>query len=161
MSSIIPSFEGIFITSKERIFSSVIDAHIPNIQKNHPSAIVPTIDAKYPFVVSHSRNNFYSGSMSGIFVELKQDICEFDYEEAYKYRDELMDFLCDGKAKFLKLPDGRVWMIMVVDNPNEAQEMNTEKFTTSFSWAEIGDCESVKDLYDNDFIDISLARRLR
>lgn len=159
VNSIVPRFDGIFIASRDKIFSSVIEAYTPQIQKNKPSALVNTIDSKYPFVVSHSKNNYYSGSMSGVFVEQKQSGCELDFEQAHRYRHDLLEFLCDGKAKFLKLDDGRMWMIAVVDNPAESQDSDTQKVVTSFAWAEIGGAESAQDLYENGFIDVSAVRR--
>lgn len=157
VNEITSKFSGIFIVNNDNIFSSVLEPQNSS-QRNHKKAIVETIDKKYPFVISQSSNNYDSGSASAVFVELNEKNCMFDFDNAYKYRKRLKDWLADSSAKVLKLENGDIWMVMIVDPISDVQEANTAKVTTSFGWAEIGDVENIDDLIDNGFIDIDPRR---
>ena len=151
--STLSQFEGMFIIEKEQAFNTILDVEIQS-QKNRPNSTVNTIDRKYPYVVSNGQNNYYSGSASGVFIELDYDNCQFKTKEGWQYREQLMEFLQNGKPKILKHDDGRMWLVAIVDNPSESASEHPDKVTTTFNWVEIGDCKSGTDLYDNNFIDV-------
>jgi len=149
---ITPRFDGLFVLDRDYIFYSMMEHYIPQIEQNHAAGIIPTIEKVYPFSISNSANNYTSGSVSGIFAEIED--CEIDFQGMYKYQKGFLKWLADGRPKFLKYYNGETWMITVHDNPRRAQEVNTEKYTVSFSWTEIGDAESEADLLLNGFIDL-------
>lgn len=158
VNSITAQFRGMFVVSKEEIFKSLLEMRYGD-EKNHNTTSVRTIDRKFPFIVNHSKNNFYSGDVEGVFVPFVKEKCEFDFDAAYKYREHFMDFLANGQAKFLKLEDGRIWMMVVADNnPSETQEDYVKKFTTSFGWTEVGSVDDADDYFQNGFIDDELYR---
>lgn len=153
VNSITTSFKGMFVVSKEKIFKSLLEMRYSD-EKNHNTTSVRTIDRKFPFIVNHSKNNFYSGDVEGVFVPFRKETCDFDFDAAYKYREDLMEFLANGQAKFLKLEDGRIWMMVVSDNnPKETQDDYVKKFTTSFGWTEVGNVHNTDDYFQNGFID--------
>lgn len=153
INSIIPQFEGIFVLDKDHIFFSQIEAYIPQTERNHPVGVIPTIAKKYPFTVSHSENNYDSGSVTGVFMKINE-ACDFDFKESQKYQKELMEWLANGKAKFLKDDDGSVWMIFVSSNPTKVKERDINKYTIAFNWVEIADANDTIALLNEDFIDI-------
>jgi hypothetical protein len=102
INTITPQFEGVFVLDREHIFVSQIEAYVPQIERNHPIGVVPTAARKYPFTVSNSENNYDSGNVTGVFMKIREDICEFDFKESMKYQRELMEWLANGKPKFLK-----------------------------------------------------------
>ncbi|MEG2380993.1 MAG: hypothetical protein RSB38_04785 [Oscillospiraceae bacterium] len=157
LNSITPKFDGVFILTKSQIFNSLFDINT-QIARNHPTSTVNTIEGKYPFVVSHSKNNYYSGSVSATFVEVDTRECSLKVKEGYAYRKKLLDFLCDGSPKMLKLYTGEVFLIMVTENPQEDRLQYSDKVTTSFAFTEIGDSESTLDLYENGLIDIDISK---
>lgn len=157
INSITPRFDGIFILTKAQIFNSLFDIDI-QVTKNHPTNTVNTIEGKYPFVVSHSKNNYYSGNVSATFVEVDQNECALKTKDGYSYRKTLLNFLCDGSPKILKLYTGEVFLIMVTENPQENRLQYSDKVTTSFSFTEIGDSEDTLDLYANGLIDIDISK---
>lgn len=148
-------FPGLFIVEKEQRFDTILETAI-STQKNRPSAIVNTLGRKYPYVILNGENNYYSGNVSAIFIEKDIERCYWRIKDGYNYRKNLLEFLCNGKPKILKYYDGRIWMISIVDNPTEAVDSHEDAPTTSFSWAEIGNCESSIDLYTYGFIDVNL-----
>lgn len=151
--TVLSEFNGVFILEKDRTFKTILETNIPS-QKNRPSATVNTLGRKYPFVVSNGMNNYYSGSVKGVFIELDYDNCELKTKGARKYREELMEFLQNGMPKILKYEDGRIWMVSIVGTPSEATDGHHDKVVTTFDWVEIGDYNSNADLYSNNFVDI-------
>lgn len=146
-------FDGFYIIDQDKKFGSVLDISF-DTSKNRPSEVVNAINSKYPFIVSNGMTNYYTGNASGIFIPYDFTYNEWDVEQGAKYRDELMNFLCDGKPKFLKYRDGRAWIVNITSNPAESQQGHPDKVQVSFSWAEIGDAESEDDLYYNGLIEI-------
>lgn len=153
INSLVPDFQGIFIVTKDKVFNSILDNDV-QVRREKPSAVVRTIDGDYPYVISHSKNKDYSGSVSAVFIE--NENCEWKYKEGYQHRRELMDFLLDGYPKMLKLGEtGETFLMMVVDNIPEDRLQYTDKVTTTFQFNEIGNSEDMQDLYDSGLIDIS------
>ena len=159
INTIIPNFEGLFIVSKDKIFSSILDNDI-QVQRNKPTSVVPTIDSKYPFVISHSKNNYYSGSATATFIEHDHENNKWKIREGYDYRRRLLDFLLDGKPKMLKSGDtGEVFLIMVSDNIPEDRTQFTDKVTTTIPFTEVGNSEDLEDLINSGLVDSNLAVR--
>ena len=155
INTITPKYSGLFVLDKNKIFMAEIEAYIPHIERNHPIGVVPTINNKYPFTVSNSINNYDSGNVTGIFMNLAEDECdEMDFKGTYKYQKALLDFLANGMPKFLKDSERDVWMIQVSSNPSQSQEINTYKYTIRFDFVEIANHEDNMALLENDFIDI-------
>lgn len=153
INTIVSEMYGMFIVERDQTFNTILE-YQANRQRNIANSIVETIDSKYPYIVNHSKQNYDSGSASGVFIELDYDNCELKIKEGYNYRDNLMEFLGNGNAKILKLDDGRMFMVSIINQPTESQESTTEKFTTAFDWAEIGDAEDGRTLWRENFIDI-------
>lgn len=156
--TVLSEFEGIFIIGQDKSFNTILKTGVTQ-QKNRPSSIINTIDRKYPFVISNGLNNYYSGTASGMFLEVDSDDLTWKYYDGWKYRNNLMDFLCDGTPKILKHYDGRIWMISVTGTPSEAVQDQNDIVITSFDWVEIGDTESTNDMYNNGFRDVNIEGR--
>lgn len=156
---ITPEFEGIFILGQINTDDNIADSYhaVANIRmstsKNRPSAVINTIDSPYPYVVTNGQNNYYSGSTSALFVRTDKDAYDWQFYDSWKYREELMDFLCDGKPKILKHFDGRMYLIGVIDNPTQDENTSNYYPITTFNWVEIGDADSTLDLYTNSLKD--------
>ena len=147
------SFEGMFVVGTDRAFASELEAYVPSVTKDSKSTIVETLGRKFPFIINNSINDYYRGNATGVFVRVRDD-CELDFSNSYAYRHELMSFLNNKKPKILKVADGRLWLCSVVDAIQENQDRDTEKITTSFVFAEIGDSEDQKDLYNSGFTEL-------
>ena len=150
--SITPEFEGIFIVEKDITYHAVANIRMTSA-KNRPSAIVNTIDSPYPFVVTNGENNYYTGSTAAMFVRTDKDMYDWQFYDSWQYREDLMDFLCNGEPKVLKHFDGRMYLISVVDNPSQDESVSNFYPTTTFNWVQIGDAENQLDLYINNLVD--------
>ena len=97
--------------------------------------------------------DYYSGNTSATFVKIQD--CECDKRNSRKYRDELLEFLINENVKIVKYFDGRTFMIEIMDPPTDSASEHPDKHTISFSFTEVGNTLSNKDMYDNGFLDIS------
>lgn len=153
--SIKSEFDGVYLMEKELGYGSRLEVSL-STQKNRPSAIINTLGRKMPYVVSNGLNNYYSGSVSTIFVNQNPVTCQFDTERSWEYRDSIMEFLCDGNPKILKHEDGRMWLVQITGSPSESESPHPDFPTTTFEWVEIGSAESSTALYSNNFIDVNV-----
>lgn len=154
-------FYDTFLSEKDISFHTQVEVSL-SLNKNHPTLVVAPIHRKYPYVFGNGNANYYSGSISAVWVELDK-LCDYAQEMSWNdaygivwrnnwdYRNRLMEFLCNGKPKILKMPDGRMWMVAITETPTESVSFHNDAPTTTFQWTEIADCESGADLYSNGF----------
>lgn len=146
-------FDGLFITEKEQSFYAYLDISF-NVQKNRSTSVVETLGSKYPFVISNGESNYCSGSISATFAPIDETSCNFLWNDNAKYHNALLNFLSNGKPKIIKLNDGQIWLASITGNIQSDPDGHPQKIKTSFNFTEIGDCDSIEDLYNNNFIDI-------
>ena len=153
IASITPDFEGIFIIEKDMLYHGLINVKM-STNKNRPVTVINTIDRLYPYVVTNGRNNYYTGSTSAVFMDTKEDdMYGWKFYDSREYRENFMEFLCNGNPKVLKHFDGRMFLISVVDNPAQDESVNNYYPITTFNWVEIGNAEDMIDLYNNNLTD--------
>lgn len=151
-------FDGIILCDKNVAFQSIADASIGTVSRNRPSAVVTTLENKYPFVVYNGSSNYESGSVSGIFAEIDWEKKQFKIDNIPLYSKTVMDFLTNGSPKILKKRDGRIWMVDIVGTPSASVDGHPNKIVMNFEFVEIGDTNSSTDMYDNNFIDVNIER---
>ena len=152
ISSIVCEFEGIFVMEKDVTYHAVANITM-TMQRNRPTAVVNTIDRKYPYVVTNGNNNYMSGTTSAVFIKTVLDDYDWQWYDSYKYRDDLYDFLCNGKPKVLKHFDGKAYLVSIIDSPTQNEATSNYFPVSTFNWVEIGDIENTDDLYNNNIID--------
>lgn len=145
----IVDFDGIFICEPDIIYSTVLNLEL-TAQKNKPSSIIAPIGTKCPFVLCGTENNYYTGTVKGLFAQYKNN--DYDFENAWDYRENLNNFLLDGKTKILKYYDGRMWLANIYGDVINEREGHDNVILTSFNWCETGDISDMYKLYDNGFI---------
>ena len=145
-------FRGMFIGDASASYGSVFRYDISDVSKNSPSSVIETMGSKYPFVIRNGNTSYYSGNVSAMFVPLTSQGDDFDFANAAPYRNEIMDFLVSGSLKFLKVEDGRAWLIAVTNSPSEASQDHHDKVYVSFSFVEQGDINDEFDMRNADLI---------
>ena len=153
--SITPHFVGCFIFEKDLGYNTDLEIKKNTITRNRQSNVVTTLSGRYPVVVNNGDANYDSGQFTMMFLP-KDSSGEYTTEDAYQYREEIKEFLNDGKPKIMKLTDGRVWMIATTNGVAEDNDEMAGYVHHSFDWVEIGDPENVSDLYYNNFIDCNV-----
>ena len=138
-----------------------------NYQRNRNSSTVTTLGSKYPFVVNNGLTNYYSGSMQATFIMMDEDSV-LDTEGVREYRNNLDDFLTNGMAKLIKTNEGNMYMVAMNESIShndggtyfDPDKSQVRLYDTSFNQTEIGDAYSVGDLYDNNFINTEVDRKV-
>ncbi|CAB1252351.1 conserved protein of unknown function [Ruminococcaceae bacterium BL-6] len=153
INSVKSEFGGIFIMESDRGFYTEMEASIPDRKRNRPHSLINVIDGKYPYVIYPSQNQYDTFTVNGYFCKLNEN-GKYDPDNSFGYRDELMDFLSNGKPKFIKDSWGRAYIIAVDTNGiAEQQNSYTSFVTTSFPATQIGDANNGEDLFDNGLIE--------
>lgn len=148
-------FDGVVIMDRDIEYSSYYET-TTDFTKNHTKTPVVTLNSKLPYIVSNSVNNYYTGTIGGVWmlIENCQKLLKLD---SMLYREEFLDFLVNENFKILKLYDGRTYMVQITDTPTDSNSEHPDKHTISFDFTECGDPLSNEDMYLNGFLDISEA----
>ena len=71
-----------------------------------------------------------------------------------KYRQQIKDRLANKKPLILKIHDGRIWVIRVVETPADNMDGHKDLRQINFSWVEVGDINDMRTLYLNGLSDV-------
>lgn len=153
--SVYSQFDSYFIVGADESYPMIIDVQ-NEVTYNRESNTVVSPGRKYPYVIHNGIAKYYSGSMTATFIDISN--CELDFENGWKYRNQIDQFLTDGQAKILKSFEGDIWMINVTGSIPRTINDHYQYVTHKFEWVEAGDPASVADLYDHGFIDVDIDR---
>lgn len=148
-------FGGIFIVDKDNIYGTEFNLDNSDTTQNINPTVIELLNNKYPTVYTNSDANYTSGSTSGCFLKIDCDNNTIDSYGSVKYRKDIMQWLCNNRAKILKLHDGRIYLIKITGKPTDTCDGHQDLRKISFEWVEVGDINSAKDLYLNNLSDIS------
>ena len=112
------------------------------------------LNSKYINVVSNSNANYESGQITGTFLKMDMSGYKVDQNATIAYRNQFKDRLSNKKPLILKIEDGRIWMIHVVQPINDTCLGHKDLREINFSWVEIGDINDMRTLYMNGFSDV-------
>ena len=146
-------FDGIVIAEKDKAYRAFIYDYV-NTERNQITGIVNPLKGKYPFVIKNGDANYTSGSVHAAFLPINGCEINHDYLMSTKHREELTDFLTNGKPKVLKLDDGRSWIVNIVDNVSHTTDWPI--LYTDFNFVQTGNALLSQDLYYADLIDVNM-----
>lgn len=147
-------FCGIYLIDRDNMYGTVYDIDDCNTTRNISAVLQNVMNDRYATVYSNSASNYDSGSVTASFIKTDASHA-VDTGGGRIYRQDFIDFLCNRKPKILKIEDGRKWLIKVTDMPSDTQNGHPDLRQITFSWAEVGDAESPKDLYYNRLSDVT------
>lgn len=148
-------FDGVVIMDQDVEYSSFYET-TTEFTKNHTKNPVVTLNSKLPYIVSNGINNYYSGTIGGVWM-LIENCSKILKLDSMLYREEFLDFLVNDNFKIMKLYDGRTYMVQITDTPTDSNSEHPDKHTISFNFTECGDPLSNEDMYLNGFLNISEA----
>ena len=151
--SVDSEFDGMFVLDKDNVYSAPLNVGIYPVTQNKNSNTISTLNNKYPFVIYNGKANYKSGSAIGLFVGYGDSV-EYDFDNDLQYRENVLEFLTNGKPKILKTYHGYLFIINVIDTISVDRDSHDKNVNISFSWVECGDSTKSQDLYNNNFIDI-------
>lgn len=153
---ILSDSDSFYIIDKNGYFGTVANQGSCDTYKKDAGFYVETMYSKYPTKMRNSDLNYYTGTMSGLFIKFNSDTCQFETKNLQKYRKEVIDFLSNGNQKLLKTEDGRMWLISIdAGSISDVKDSHPDFRLISFAWTEIGNCESNKDLYYAGLTDVT------
>lgn len=138
---------------EDNVYSTILETGSCDTTRNQKVGIVEMKNKAKPKIFVNSRVNYNTGSVSGLFVALKED-GSYDFENSTDYRSKVIDCFTNGKTKYVKTDDGRAWICEFNGNPTDSMNGAKEKRLISCNWIEVGDADSEKDLYENGLINV-------
>lgn len=154
ISTILSKFDGIVLVEKDVAYHAILNVSLSEKRNFAVSTLQPK-GRKKAIAVYNGDTNYREYEAECTFVPFNPDTCSFDFKTSRAFREEVDNFLTNKMPKILKYTDGRMAMVCIVDSPvSHAEHDHPYNTTTSFTAVETGDCESMADLYDNNFIDL-------
>jgi hypothetical protein len=153
-------FDGVFIVDSTGSQKCKANVGYGNVDMNQTVGTITPIGAKYPVVITNSKNQYHNGSISGTIVPddyyFNGNLSRIDMVNK---RDELEQFLTNKRAKIIKDWNGKIWLVMIMDNVsctfNNNYGMGIVNFSTN--WVEVGDPTNQQDLQATGLISVGGA----
>ena len=153
-------FDGVFIVDSTGSQKCKANVGYGNVDMNQVVGSITPIGAKYPVVITNSKNQYHNGSISGTIVPddyyFNGNLSRVDMVNK---RNELEQFLTNKRAKIIKDWNGNIWLAMIMDNVsctfNNNYGMGIVNFNTN--WVEVGDPTNQEDLQATGLINVGGA----
>lgn len=155
--SIHTEFNGVFVFDKNNRMRLMANVSYDSGTRNVSIGTLQPIGKKYPVVIQNGTINYITGGVSGtIFNDGFYTNHRIDRLTIAKLAQSYSNFLVNGKSKILKDWNGNIWVVQVVGSPSMAYNQSTGNgiIDISFSWAEQGEWDNQRDLYNNGLVDI-------
>lgn len=150
------AFQGIHLFDANEDYILPFNTQI-NVNKRNTNVKIEPIESKYPYTWNISKQRYEYGSFTTSVLPTTKD-CHIDESSAQVYRQNVLDFLCNGEVKILKHFDGRIWMVQIEEDPSESSGEYWNLKETSFNWYEVGDTNSTQDLSENGLTNVPEER---
>ena len=156
--SVVSEFNGVFICDINTIFKYYANVSYEAFERINRSTVFEPLGRQYPVVVSNALINYETGTINGTVI-LDEDL----YNSALnrigevQYRNNLLDFLVNKKAKIIKDWCGGIWLCIIVGSPSISffNEIGMGLAKVQFDFAQIGNANNADDLYNSGMIDIT------
>lgn len=150
-------FDGVFIADSTGSQKCKANVGYGNVDMNQVVGSITPIGAKYPVVITNSKNQYHNGSISGTIVPddyyFNGNLSRIDMVNK---RNELEQFLTNKRAKIIKDWNSNIWLVMITDNIgcnfNNNYGMGMVNFNAN--WIEVGDPTNQQDLQATGLIDV-------
>lgn len=147
------NFPYTYICNQHHCYSLYIALSLTNTVRVRPSAIIETLEGKYPFVIRNSQTNYQKGGISCRFFDhklIKGGFTSENRNAIRKAREEFIQYCLDGSIKLYKDWNGNLWVISIYDNGQiDYVAMSDNALAeVTFNYVEVGsnDAKSMADL---------------
>lgn len=151
-------FKGLCIADKTHLYSTDCELSDTTFNQNFTSNVQTLLNNTYPVVISNDDSNYTSGSITALFIKFDENCDVLLGKKGMQYRDEIFKWLCNKKAKILKLQNGTTKLIRITGSPSLTDAGHPELKNISFEFTETGDVNSESDLYKNNLSDVEPNR---
>lgn len=149
-------FNCVVVAGQDKSYSTSIEMGGCDFTRVGTGSTQELLNRKYPIKYQYGQASYDTGSVSGCWMQYVDG--DLDTENAIDYMMDFKDYLGDGKAKIIKHPDGREWLVSVDRDSGITDTSENYVFgkrIISFNVTEVGDYNSEKDLYENKISDVS------
>lgn len=148
------SFDGYYIVGRDKIFNLICDVKLDRTA-NAPRAFVAGLNKTVPTTVKTSSAKYVSGNINATLLELDCSVNGLNEKDAWRYRNDFLDWIYDGTAKFIKSFDNRTsYIIEIESGASESDGGYWNAPSTSFSFVQIGSVEKESDLVNSGLLDL-------
>lgn len=145
-SEITTDFKGVYVADRQNSYQLLISPTLTSSQTN-TGGTINTLNSKYPYVISNSRANYASGTLSGTFFgSTYKQTRRIDKSEVASQKKDIVSFLTNKKPKVIKDWNGNIYLCQVIGNITCDSIMLSGGLNISFSFVEIGDFANTDDL---------------
>lgn len=153
--TVTPNWNGVFISDGEKCFKLYSSVSYGSVPRNTPVGVLNPIGSQYPIVITNSTNDYRSGMLSGMLLGYNYEKTRvINRVDIVKQTNDYIDFLKNGKTKFITDWNGNCWVVRLTDSPTiDFNVANTNGISTvKFSWVEQGKYNNEEDLKRNNLI---------
>ena len=153
---VIPNWGKYFLSDKTHNFVLNYGVIYSNHSRNIQNGVFLPIGAKYPIVVQNGEGNYTSGSLQFKVLGYQYEIDKrLDRASITKQKNDILDFLTNGKAKCLTDFNGNIYILKVINSPQISYDSNWGNGipTISFDWVEQGKYNNYDDMLELGFFD--------
>lgn len=151
--TVISDFDGCYMCTKSQQYHAFINLSL-EVTTNHNKEFITTLGRAKPFAISNGLASYDTISMSASFIPMLG--CQFDIDNAAKYRKEINKFLTDKQVILLKDDKGSRWLVSVDNSIPQTTSGHPDNIIYDINFTEVGDCDSTTDLYINGLSDIDI-----
>ena len=150
-------FDGVFIADQTGSQKCKANVGYGDVDMNQAVGTITPIGAKYPVVITNSKNQYHTGSISGTIVPddyyFNGNLSRIDMVNK---RNELEQFLTNKRAKIIKDWNSNIWLVMITENINCTfnNEYGMGIVNFNANWIEVGDPTNQQDLQAAGLIDV-------
>lgn len=152
--NVFSDFDGYYVTDKDEIYGTIYDVDGCDTSRNISAQVLKLLNSKYMTVVSNSSIDCDSGSVTGTFFKVNDDGQHINIEASNQQRKTFINKLSNKKPLILKIKDGRIWMIKVINTPTDNSMQHPNLRQISFEWVEVGDVNDMRSLYYSGLSDV-------
>lgn len=148
----IVEFDGYYISDGETEYHGFINLSVVP-SRNIDATIIKTLYSDKPFVIYPTPANYNVFNIDTNFIERNVlTYVGYDVDNTAPFREKVIDFLTNHRAKLLRLSDGRMSIVTLSSSTIQNQSNGyIDNLLTNYEMTEIADGESLQELYNYGF----------
>ena len=154
---VVSIFDGVFVADNTAIYKLKAGVNYGDLSKVQEVGSINTIGSKYPIIVSNSKVDYRTASLSATIVaDDYYNNGNLNRMDMVQKRELMESFFTNKRAKILKDWNGNIWLVVFTDNINITfiNEYGMGIATLTAAWTEIGDVTNEEDLQNTRIINV-------
>jgi hypothetical protein len=149
-------FNGAWLIGKDKQFQFLHGLEIGDYETVIPSSIIETLGSQYPYVLESGAIKYRKGSFNCILLsDATARATQINRKQEKLIRNNIMNFLTDGKPKMYKDSSGMIMIVKLSENPKviPINELKQRVYKIDVGFVEIAGIDS-QSLVDNGLIEL-------